>query len=239
LEALYGSVDNVDVWVGGLAEDHVRGSSMGELFSTVIADQFQRIRDGDANWYQNVFAGRQLSQIENTTLSDVIQRNTAVRGLQENVFFDASDVPERPGPNDRPGRPHGGRRTPPPAPVRPIAQPPEADPALVQPVTPPELGERPTRRSSDPQQARGNALEGQESDTTSADTPVRRVRPERPQARRIQETANSDPSPQDTLNEVDQVFTQLGEIQVNGPENLRPRGGRAGYDLQAGLRRRG
>ena len=47
LEELYGSVDNIDLWVGGLAEDHVDGSSMGELFSTIIVDQFERIRTGD------------------------------------------------------------------------------------------------------------------------------------------------------------------------------------------------
>ncbi len=92
LEALYGDVDNIDVWVGGLAEDHVDGGSLGELFTTIIADQFERIRDGDRLWYQNVFSGRQLAQIENTSLSDVIERNTEITDLRENVFFDASVV---------------------------------------------------------------------------------------------------------------------------------------------------
>lgn len=90
LEATYGDVNNIDVWVGGLAEDHLPGSSMGELFSTIIADQFERIRDGDRFWYQNVFSGEQLREIENTTLADVMERNTEITGLQENVFFDKS-----------------------------------------------------------------------------------------------------------------------------------------------------
>tara|TARA_R110002049_G_scaffold72490_7_gene187528 strand:- start:96593 stop:99271 length:2679 start_codon:yes stop_codon:yes gene_type:complete len=90
LEELYGDVDNIDVWVGALAEDHVDGSSLGELATTVIADQFERIRDGDRFWYQNLFTGEQLSQIENTSLSDVIERNTSITGLRENVFFDSS-----------------------------------------------------------------------------------------------------------------------------------------------------
>ncbi|MCB1236960.1 MAG: peroxidase, partial [Verrucomicrobiae bacterium] len=51
LEALYGTVDNIDAWVGGLAEDHVPGASVGELVQTVLADQFARIRDGDRFWY--------------------------------------------------------------------------------------------------------------------------------------------------------------------------------------------
>ena len=87
LEDLYGTVDNIDVWVGGLAEDHVRGGSMGELFSAVISDQFERIRDGDRLWYQNIFSGRQLREIENTTLADVIERNTTLENLNDNLFF--------------------------------------------------------------------------------------------------------------------------------------------------------
>lgn len=90
LEALYGDVDNIDVWVGALAEDHVAGSSMGELNQAVIVDQFERLRDGDRLWYENVFSGPQLAEIENTSLSDVIERNTDITGLRENVFFDES-----------------------------------------------------------------------------------------------------------------------------------------------------
>ena len=72
---------------GGLAEDHLHGSSMGETFSTIIADQFERLRDGDRFWYQNVFHGEQLAELENTTLADVIERNTGIQNLQPDVFF--------------------------------------------------------------------------------------------------------------------------------------------------------
>ena len=94
LEALYGDVDNIDVWVGGLAEDHVDGGSLGELFTTIIADQFERIRDGDRFWYENVFSVSELDQLESTTLADILERNTDIVGLQENVFFDAAMQPE-------------------------------------------------------------------------------------------------------------------------------------------------
>ena len=89
LEAVYGDVNNVDAWVGGLAEDHVAGSSVGELIQTVLVDQFERIRDGDRFWYQNVFEGRQLEDLERTTLADVITRNTDIEGLQNHVFFES------------------------------------------------------------------------------------------------------------------------------------------------------
>lgn len=87
LELVYGTVDNIDLWVGGLAEDHVAGSSMGETFQAIIADQFARLRDGDRFWYENILDGEQLNLVESTTLADVIERNTTVAGLQDNVFF--------------------------------------------------------------------------------------------------------------------------------------------------------
>lgn len=87
LQATYGSVDDIDLWVGGLAEDHVDGSSIGETFTAIITDQFERLRTGDRYWYQNVFSGRERSELENTRLSDIIERNTDIDGLQENVFF--------------------------------------------------------------------------------------------------------------------------------------------------------
>ncbi|HEY4233723.1 MAG TPA: peroxidase family protein [Lacipirellulaceae bacterium] len=87
LQDLYGSVDNIDLWVGALAEDHVAGSSTGPLVKAVLADQFERLRDGDRYWFENIFSGRQLAQLENTTLSDIIRRNTTTTNVQNNVFF--------------------------------------------------------------------------------------------------------------------------------------------------------
>nr|WP_146406984.1 peroxidase family protein [Allorhodopirellula heiligendammensis] len=92
LEALYDDVDNIDLWVGLMAEDHLRGSSVGELTSTIIADQFERTRDGDRFYYENLFSGSELRTINSTTLADVIERNTSVEGLQENVFVMQAEV---------------------------------------------------------------------------------------------------------------------------------------------------
>src|SRR5262249_52269992 len=87
LKQAYGNVNNIDLWVGAMAEDHVRGGSTGPLVRRILANQFERLRDGDRFWYQRAFSGQQLSQIEHTTLADIIERNTGVRGLQDNVFF--------------------------------------------------------------------------------------------------------------------------------------------------------
>jgi peroxidase len=92
LKDLYGNVNNIDLWVGGLAEDHVPGSSFGPTVRTIMADQFERLRDGDRFWYERSFSGLQLYALEQTTLADIIERNTTVEGLQDNVFFFRSDV---------------------------------------------------------------------------------------------------------------------------------------------------
>ena len=60
---------------------------MGETFTAIIVDQFQRLRDGDRFWYQNIFSGDVLKEIHETTLADVIERNSEVSGLQDHVFF--------------------------------------------------------------------------------------------------------------------------------------------------------
>jgi hypothetical protein len=90
LASLYGSVNNIDAWVGLLAEDHVPGSSLGATNIAVLRDQFMRLRDGDRFWYRNGgFDQRQLAEIEGTRLSDILMRNSGVAGLQRNVFFAA------------------------------------------------------------------------------------------------------------------------------------------------------
>ncbi|WDQ16319.1 peroxidase family protein [Rhodopirellula sp. P2] len=87
LEALYGDVNNIDLWVGLLAEDHTDDGSLGETATAIISDQFERLRDGDRFWYENTMTDREVREIENTSLGDVIARNTNVNSLQENVFF--------------------------------------------------------------------------------------------------------------------------------------------------------
>jgi peroxidase len=87
LSSLYGGdVNKVELFVGGLAEDHAAGSSVGQTFGAIIANQFQRTRDGDRLWYQNIFSGSQLAAIQNTSLADIIRANTNTTNLQNNVF---------------------------------------------------------------------------------------------------------------------------------------------------------
>lgn len=95
LEELYGDVNKIDLWVGGLAEDHVKGGNVGETFARIIADQFTRLRDGDRFYYQNAFKGAELREIQNTKLSDILKRNTDLENLQDNVFFFQTSIEGR------------------------------------------------------------------------------------------------------------------------------------------------
>ena len=87
LASTYGSVDNIDLWIGGLAEDHLPNTSMGATFTAILVDQFSRVRDGDRFWYQNSLSEKMVRDIENTSMADIIRRNTELTKLQADVFF--------------------------------------------------------------------------------------------------------------------------------------------------------
>jgi hypothetical protein len=95
LEQLFGNVDNIDPFVGALAEDHVPGSSAGPLIHAIVGNQFERLRDGDRFFYTNdallqTSAVRRIIDLDRLTLSQVIRLNTGVTNLQDNVFFEDS-----------------------------------------------------------------------------------------------------------------------------------------------------
>jgi len=87
LQSVYGDVNEIDAWVGALAEDHRPGAMVGELVRAVLRDQFTRVRDGDRFWYQNALTVPLQRFVERQTLARIIRRNTAVGDeLQANVF---------------------------------------------------------------------------------------------------------------------------------------------------------
>jgi hypothetical protein len=89
LAAAYATVDDIDVWVGGISEDHVPGALVGETLRAILADQFQRARDGDRFWYKTYFTVL-APLLETQTLSKVIRRNTGIGAeLQANAFLGA------------------------------------------------------------------------------------------------------------------------------------------------------
>lgn len=87
LASVYDTVDDIDVFVGGLAEDHAPGAVVGELFQAILVDQFTRLRDGDRFWYEERLPEDLVEEINETKLSDIILRNSDVEYIQENVFL--------------------------------------------------------------------------------------------------------------------------------------------------------
>ena len=92
LMSAYGNIDDLDLWVAALAEDHVSGAMVGETLRVIISDQFRRLRDGDRFWFENdpYFLANPalLDEVRNTTLADIIRRNTPIQDeIQDNAFI--------------------------------------------------------------------------------------------------------------------------------------------------------
>ena len=105
LKQAFGTVDAIDLWTGGLSESHVDGGMVGQTFNTIIAHQFEVLRDGDRFFYQNQdFDQHTLNEIQNTTLTDIIERNTDTQVMQSDAFVfterhssnEASETPDAP-----------------------------------------------------------------------------------------------------------------------------------------------
>jgi len=87
LKAAYGDVNKVELWIGGLAENHLPGAMVGQTFDLIISKQFEALRDGDRLWYQNQgFDAATLSEIESTTLSSLILKDTNTQHIQADAF---------------------------------------------------------------------------------------------------------------------------------------------------------
>lgn len=78
LLAAYDEVEQVDAWVGGLAEAPVNGGLLGETFAAIVRDQFVRLRDGDRLWHEHYLPERFLEKIRRQTLARVMRRNTGI-----------------------------------------------------------------------------------------------------------------------------------------------------------------
>jgi peroxidase len=95
LANVYGSVDNLDLFIGGLAEDHAVGASVGPTFQAIIAIQFKSLREGDRFFWMNQgFDSTTTAMIANTTLADIIKRNTDSTSLQSKVFLAPQPAPQ-------------------------------------------------------------------------------------------------------------------------------------------------
>jgi hypothetical protein len=88
LASVYGHVDEVDCWIGGLCEPHARGAMVGPMIREVLVDQFTRLRDGDRFFYEHHLSPSLVNLVEHQTLARIIIRNTGIDNeLAHNVFL--------------------------------------------------------------------------------------------------------------------------------------------------------
>ena len=87
LAAAYATPNDIDIWLGSLAEKHKHGMMVSETTYTILKDQFERLRDGDRFWYQLYLPHPLVVVLEHQSLSDIIRRNTTIgHELQDDVF---------------------------------------------------------------------------------------------------------------------------------------------------------
>ncbi|MEL6123977.1 MAG: peroxidase family protein, partial [Bacteroidota bacterium] len=97
---IYGTVDNVDPWVGMLAEQYMPEAMFGQTIMTIMEEQFKRLRDGDRFYFErdDAFSSQDITVIRSTTMRDVIMRNTGIKIMQDNVFraMPRQEIPDGP-----------------------------------------------------------------------------------------------------------------------------------------------
>uniref|UniRef100_A0A5F9C782 Thyroid peroxidase n=1 Tax=Oryctolagus cuniculus TaxID=9986 RepID=A0A5F9C782_RABIT len=85
---LYGHPDNIDIWLGGLAEKLLPGARTGPLFACIIGRQMKALRDGDRFWWEHgpVFTEAQRLELEKHSLSRVVCDNTGLTRVPGDAF---------------------------------------------------------------------------------------------------------------------------------------------------------
>ncbi|XP_038562804.1 dual oxidase 1 isoform X2 [Micropterus salmoides] len=83
-------ISKLELFPGGLLESL---DGPGPVFSAIILDQFERIRNGDRFWFENkqngLFTDEEIQLIRNVTFHDVLVAVTSAEAteIQKNVFF--------------------------------------------------------------------------------------------------------------------------------------------------------
>lgn len=83
-----GGLENVDLWIGGLAEKVMPfGGMLGSTFNFVFEVQLEKLQDGDRFYYLQRLDGLHLlSEMENNTFAKVIGLNADAGHLPSDVF---------------------------------------------------------------------------------------------------------------------------------------------------------
>ncbi|XP_067090259.1 eosinophil peroxidase [Osmerus mordax] len=85
---LYGTPQNIDVWVGAISEPAPPGGRVGPLLSCLLAKQFRDLRDGDRFWWERegVFTSAQRTSLKAVSLSRLICDNSHITHVPADPF---------------------------------------------------------------------------------------------------------------------------------------------------------
>ncbi|XP_054717391.1 chorion peroxidase-like [Uloborus diversus] len=91
-ERVYESVEDIDLFSGGLAERPNQGAVVGPTFTCIIGIQFYHLKYGDRFFFEHggqagSFSPDQLREIRRTTLANLICQNTQIQQIQRNAFL--------------------------------------------------------------------------------------------------------------------------------------------------------
>lgn len=91
-------LDKIDLYIGGMLESDIKRGRPGVLFRRIIKEQFERLRDSDRFWFENlesgIFSETEIEEIKQITLYDIIVNSTLIPddAIQKNVFqFEPQD----------------------------------------------------------------------------------------------------------------------------------------------------
>ncbi|WP_044870706.1 peroxidase family protein [Pseudomonas sp. LFM046] len=82
-------LDNVDFWIGGLAEEKMPfGGMLGSTFNFVFENQMEKLQNGDRFYYLERTASMDFgAELENNTFANLVMTNTDATHLPARVFL--------------------------------------------------------------------------------------------------------------------------------------------------------
>jgi len=82
-------LDNVDMWIGGLAEQiNLFGGVLGSTFEYVFRTQLEALQDGDRLYYLPRIEGTDFEDsLQDSSLAQLIRANTDIKHLPGNIFL--------------------------------------------------------------------------------------------------------------------------------------------------------
>ncbi|XP_060869219.1 peroxidase-like [Metopolophium dirhodum] len=92
LARLYGSVDEIDLYIGGVSEKPMKDALVGPTFVCIVGDQFSRLRRGDRFFYEegghpSSFDQVQLQELRKSSLARLLCDNSDDMALIQPLAF--------------------------------------------------------------------------------------------------------------------------------------------------------